>query len=155
MIGRQKIKLKMNCSICKKEKLESDFHFRDIKKTKRKGYCKECAKLYRKKYYDDHRDEAISYSKKTSVKKRIEKRQFIWDYLSNNPCIICGESDPIVLEFDHRDPSEKEGGISDMITTGISMDKVILEIKKCDVLCSNCHKRKTSKQYNWYKSIKK
>lgn len=143
----------MICNLCNIDKDENEFHFQDKEKIKKRNTCKECIKIYRKEYYDKNRKKAIEYSKKTNIKRVLARRRFIWDYLSNNPCIICGESDPIVLEFDHREPSEKIGSISNMISNGIGLDKVLLEINKCDVLCSNCHKRRTAIQYNWYESI--
>jgi hypothetical protein len=53
-------------------------------------------------------------------------------------CRDCGESDPRVLQFHHRDPSEKT------FTIGASCGRVGLktlfaETEKCDVLCANCH----------------
>jgi len=143
------------CTKCKKEKEESQFHFRDGERKKRKSYCSECASLYRKKYYKGHRLEAIEYSKETTKKRKLDTQQFIWDYLSNNPCIVCNESDPIVLEFDHRDPSTKEMSVSEMVRSKMGIERIKREIEKCDILCSNCHKRRTAIQQNWYNKIKK
>ena len=143
----------MICTVCKLDKDENDFHFKDIKRIKRKSYCKSCVKVYRKEYYDKNRTNAIEYSKASSKKRKLQLRQYVWDYLKNNNCIVCGENDPIVLEFDHRIPDEKFMSISDMITTKYGLDKIKLEINKCDVLCSNCHKRKTAKQFNWYNEV--
>jgi len=145
----------MICRICKIDKVEEDFHYQTKKKDKRKKYCKECAKDYRKKYYEANREKSIEYSLKSTNEKRTRYRQFIWDYLSENPCIVCGEGDPIVLEFDHRDPSEKDFTVSEMIHKGIGIELIKSEIKKCDILCSNCHKRRTAIQFNWYSKIKK
>lgn len=145
----------MICRICKIDKVEEDFHYQTKKKDKRKKYCKECAKDYRKKYYEANREKSIEYSKNTNKSFKIKLQQYIWDYLSENPCIVCGEGDPIVLEFDHRDTSEKYMNVCNMVNTRHSLKKIKSEIEKCDVLCSNCHKRKTSIQFDWYGKIKK
>lgn len=34
-----------------------------------------------------------------------------------------------------------------------SIDRIALEIKKCEVRCANCHKRKTHKAINSYKAV--
>jgi hypothetical protein len=31
------------------------------------------------------------------------------------------------------------------------LNQVKNEIEKCDVRCANCHRRKTAKDFNWYK----
>lgn len=71
------------------------------------------------------------------------------EYLSDKSCIDCGESDSVVLEFDHL--RDKEMGVSTMMGTGYSWDAILLEIEKCEIVCANCHKRRTAKQFNWYK----
>jgi hypothetical protein len=58
------------------------------------------------------------------------------------------ESDPIVLEFDHIQP--KKFNLS-MRARDRKMEDVIIEIRKCEIRCANCHRRKTSKQYGWDK----
>lgn len=80
-------------------------------------------------------------------KRRNKNRNYVLEYLSEHPCVDCGETDPVVLEFDHiRDKDKK---ISDLIN--YSHNRLKEEILKCEVRCSNCHKRKTSKEQNWYK----
>jgi hypothetical protein len=44
-----------------------------------------------------------------------------------------------VLSFHHLDPQDKEEGISRMISSGLSIEKIKREIAKCTVLCMNCH----------------
>jgi hypothetical protein len=85
--------------------------------------------------------------------RRRRNVQFVWDYLCSHPCIECGEGDPIVLEFDHREQDTKCGDISNMAGGSLGIDTLVEEIKKCDVLCANCHRRRTAKQQNWYKGI--
>lgn len=35
-----------------------------------------------------------------------------------------------------------------------SWDEILDEIKKCEVVCANCHRIRTAKQFNWYSWIK-
>ena len=59
------------------------------------------------------------------------------------------------MEFDHRDPSTKEMSVSEMVRSKMGIERIKREIEKCDILCSNCHKRRTAIQQNWYNKIKK
>lgn len=74
-----------------------------------------------------------------------------------NPCVDCGEDDPVVLEFDHV-RGDKAGSISLMIHNGVSLETLIIEINKCQVRCANCHRRKTARDrgyFRWNASVAK
>lgn len=57
-----------------------------------------------------------------------------------NGCRECGEKHPACLEFHHRDPSQKELTLASKMGQ-LGMGKLLAEIAKCDVLCSNCHRK--------------
>lgn len=62
-------------------------------------------------------------------------KAWIAQYKKDHGCVECNESDPVCLEFHHRDPSEKETNISDCKTKRSALK----EIEKCEILCLNCH----------------
>jgi L-lysine 2,3-aminomutase len=64
------------------------------------------------------------------------------NFLSGKCCIDCGESDPIVLEFDHIIESEKCFNIADAIAHNYSEKSLIEEMDKCEIRCANCHRRR-------------
>ena len=74
---------------------------------------------------------------------RIKIRALLFEYLSKRPCIDCGENDPVVLEFDHRDPKTKSKKVSRILSGHYSWLVIQQEIDKCDIRCANCHRRKT------------
>lgn len=55
-------------------------------------------------------------------------------------CVKCGSSGP--LQFDHRDPSTKSFDIAEGVATK-GMPAVLEELKKCQLLCQDCHSEKT------------
>lgn len=69
-------------------------------------------------------------------------RRFLEEYKNKHPCVDCLEADPVVLEFDHRDPKTKKFDIGTARSRGISLASVQKEVEKCDVRCANCHRRK-------------
>lgn len=72
--------------------------------------------------------------------RKEEIRELILSHKQANPC-PCGEADPVVLQFHHRDPAEKEITIAFTVRNKWTLDRVQAEIAKCDVLCANCHLR--------------
>lgn len=141
--------MKKKCSGCKQEKDIEEFSWENKAKNERQSKCKSCSKIYQDAHYAENK-EAISLKNKA---KRDKYRQFVWDYLKLHPCVDCGEIDPTVLEFDHKDPNEKDFMVSE--GRNYNMDRVLEEMQKCEIRCANCHKRKTAIQFGWYKDIVK
>ena len=57
--------------------------------------------------------------------------------LLGGECEKCGEKRPWVLSFHHKNPNKKEFNISKHYQKRWSLLKI--EVKKCILLCSNCH----------------
>jgi 5-methylcytosine-specific restriction endonuclease McrA len=109
-------------------------------------------KQYFRDYYTKNKDRIRPLQKLRDEKRAERRKQFIWDYLLEHPCVECGESNPVVLEFDHIDPSTKTMSVSEMMMKHYSLKRVQEEIEKCVVRCSNCHKIKTAEQNGWYRT---
>lgn len=144
--------MKKVCTKCKIEKDKSSFSARKIAKDGLASWCRDCFKKnWKKRYYKNHEHYRKRHNK--SRKKIREKNaRKVFEYLKKNPCLICGESDPIVLEFDHREDTEKIESISNLILNS-NWKKIKNEINKCDVLCANCHRRRTAKQFGYRRHL--
>jgi hypothetical protein len=79
-----------------------------------------------------------------NLKKLVTQvKAYLLAYLIDHPCLDCGEDDPIVLEFDHRDIKTKSFRLSEARRGKYPMRMVVEEVAKCDVRCANCHRRRT------------
>lgn len=91
------------------------------------SYCKACRLVYLTERYDKNRD-------------------YVRDIKEASPCMDCGVSYPaIVMDFDHR------GDKSFSLAKGYwkySIARLLEEIKKCDLVCSNCHRIRTFNRAN-------
>jgi hypothetical protein len=56
----------------------------------------------------------------------------------------------MVLEFDHV-RGVKVRNISEMVRGKFSWRRILEEIEKCEVRCANCHRRKTARDFKWFK----
>ncbi len=76
-------------------------------------------------------------------KAENQTRLLSWfrDYKSRLRCKHCGENDLAALDFHHREPSDKEVSITRAIHDGWGIQRVLIEVAKCDILCANCHRR--------------
>lgn len=137
------------CIKCGEEKVEEQFSWRWQAKGVRQKACKACRKIEISQWYERHKEEHLLNVRKNTDAQRQILREYITAYLGQHPCVECGESDVIVLEFDHL--SDKERAISEMIARGVSIEKLQREIEKCQVLCANCHRRKTAKERHWFR----
>lgn len=135
---------------CGKVKDETEFPWWSAAKERRRGTCQACKSEQQKKWYAKTRETHIANVKSNIEQARIEAYQLVRDYLSTHPCVDCGESNPIVLEFDHV-RGQKRLTISQLCVRGSTLEVIRAEIDKCVVRCGNCHRRKTSAQRGWFR----
>ena len=139
---------------CKETKSIEDFDFKDKAKGKRRSYCKTCARNYSKKHYDNNPAYYVEKARVRNEAIRNENYDKLYAYLSEHPCVDCGETDLEVLEFDHIcDKEDKRREVTLLVREAYSWGVIETEIAKCEVRCANCHRRKTSKQFNWRKRV--
>lgn len=88
------------------------------------------------------------YAAQKRHRERIRAKLF--EFLSSQSCIDCGENDPILLEFDHIDRTNKFKDISKLLSGHYGWKTVEPEIAKCEIRCANCYRRKTYNQFGWW-----
>ena len=93
-----------------------------------------------KRYYLKNRQ---LYIDKNSRRKK-ELAEFVIS-LKKKPCMDCGVEYPhFVMDFDHRDKNQKLSSVSEMVSLHMySKEKILKEVEKCDLICSNCHRIRT------------
>src|SRR5207247_10769580 len=139
------------CVMCHEDKPASEFAFRSLATGQLQSHCRKCHAAYRRQHYLDNREIYIAREVARIGAFRLDNRLRLFDYLSSHPCVDCGETDVLVLEFDHRDPKTKRREVG-YLAARKPWKFVLEEIAKCDVRCVNCHRRRRARQYNCTKA---
>lgn len=109
------------------------------------GY-RECVKSAIKKdiveYYPKEKKRFVE----AAARHHQRKKEFI-NSVKDVPCKDCGKKyPPICMDFDHTN-GEKRLAVSALLAKGMPMEKILNEIKKCEPICSNCHRIRTWKRH--------
>ena len=78
------------------------------------------------------------------MKRRWQKRRSLAIDFLGGKCNHCGDTDRELLEFDHVDPATKVCNVAR--ASSFSELRFWEEVRKCQLLCPPCHKRKTASQ---------
>lgn len=138
------------CSNCKEEKELIEFN---KKKDKLQPNCRICQGELAREYYKANKEKQkkqINEARRVRIKENRRKYFYI---LSTNPCVDCGEINPMALEFDHIDGDDKICGVGKIVGDGSSWKRIEEEMAKCEIRCANCHRIRTAKQFGWYKDF--
>ena len=97
-----------------------------------------------KKHYEKNKQKY----QETQWKRRKERAKWFFEYKSKLKCELCEENHPSCLQFHHLDASAKKMEVTKMVASGCGEKRILEEIAKCQVLCSNCHLKK-----HWQENI--
>ena len=133
------------CTGCEEEKPLDDFYFRNREKGYRVSRCKACLSAQKAAAWASGNIKESNYAAKA---RRIKASQdYIWQTFLENPCADCGQTDPLVLEFDHV-RGTKKADLAKMVYQNFGIQAIIDEIAKCEVVCRNCHSIRTQTRAN-------
>ena len=135
------------CSRCKKVLDDIDFNWK-IKGISRAYNCRKCSQEYIKSHYERNRKYYLEKAERNRKKNRQACFEYLKTYLSQHPCVDCGEKDIIVLEFDHKEWKKKRANVGDLLANNATPNKLAREVAKCEIRCANCHRRKTMRENN-------
>lgn len=127
------------CVTCKLEKPLSEFH---THKTRgHQASCKTCRKTYNAAHYQKNK---ASYA---ASRDRSAKRMRQWfEALKDGPCTDCSGRFPAVcMQWDHLPGTTKVAEVGRLARLG--RQAVLDEIKKCELVCANCHAIRTSDRH--------
>lgn len=130
------------CVTCRKR--NQNYHLSTGWKSGYHSSCNKCRAKARKK-----NPTYLQQTARARKRSTLRARQFILQYLNQHPCVDCGNSNPVVLEFDHV--AGKSKMISRMIVDGCCPATIAKELKKCEVRCACCHRIKTARTFRHFR----
>lgn len=130
-----------SCEACATARRDRHKEWRDsLSGEKREIYLRKSKEATRR-YAAGHADEI----KKASAKSLRKRQRFIQRLKESSPCSDCGKFYPYyVMQFDHV-RGTKVSKISGW-GVNIGVDRLLEEISKCELVCGNCHKKRTQER---------
>ena len=129
------------CYRCGETRPAEAFSWRRRHLGQRDSFCRPCRKAYGREHYLANRERYIEQARLQTARLQLERTRFLLDFFVTHPCIDCGETDPVVLEFDHL--RDKAFNIGEALSRR-SWQAILDEMAKCEVVCANCHRRRTA-----------
>jgi 5-methylcytosine-specific restriction endonuclease McrA len=103
-------------------------------------WCRDCFRAYFRSRSARHLEQARA----SKSRQRRRARAHVLSLLLGESCVDCGEHDVLVLEFDHV--GTKRRGVASLVDDGAPTARIDEEIDECQVVCVNCHRRRTSER---------
>jgi hypothetical protein len=131
------------CGACGELKAADEFAWRRKARGQRDNLCRPCRSAYHREHYEANRQRYIDQARARKQALAVERTTYLIEFFKTHPCLDCGERDPVVLEFDHL--GDKAFSIGQALPYR-NWQSILEEIAKCDVVCANCHRRRTAER---------
>lgn len=138
------------CGRCGGRKPVTEFAHRRKALGQLDNYCRPCRAAYKQAHYAANRRRYIDSAQERKRALAVTRALLLLEFFRSHPCVGCGESDPVVLEFDHLE--DKLFNVSKGLRDH-SWKTVLDEMAKCDVVCANCHRRRTARRGRYARAV--
>ena len=151
--------MKLTCTKCGDDKEDTEFHNRKDRPKGKASMCAKCSNKRWQKYKEQNPAKiAQNFQNWKDTPGNMERLKVLWAQRDRNrekrlreilntikdaPCQDCDVKYPsYVLDFDHRPGETKLFNVGHVSKAG-SVKRLLEEIAKCDLVCSNCHRIRT------------
>ena len=132
-VGRDSSSVTKRCRRCGTDHPLGAFHASS--RDGHQAWCKPCRKEYAASHYQANKE-------RRQHQNKVRQAEFMAWYVNlkaGRPCADCrGEFHPAAMQWDHLPGFEKEAALSLLARRG-GRQRVLDEIKKCELVCANCH----------------
>src|SRR5947209_4154844 len=95
------------CRGCSRRLAVEDFSTKDRLKGSTHSRCRGCCREAARRHYEINRSAYLERNRRNQPRLKRAAAQLVYEFLREHPCTGCGESDILLLEFNHLDPSAK------------------------------------------------
>ena len=103
---------------------------KDLEERKRR------AAVYSKAHYEKNKAAVIA----RVARNKKANRTWFSTFKRTLKCTNCGENHPATLDFHHVIHQKDNKKVNELVSDGHARARILQEIEKCVVLCSNCHR---------------
>src|SRR5689334_17536285 len=90
------------CYACKQDNPIDQFAVNRSRADGHDNMCRDCKKAYNASYYLATKERQNPKRAERRAQIKAETRKKVYQYLKEHPCVDCGETDIVVLDFDHQ-----------------------------------------------------
>jgi hypothetical protein len=124
---------KRRCSRCTFPKPVEDFNSYIRRGVTVYLWCKPCQRSY-----------VRGRPKTEAALALLDQKKRLVDELKRKPCADCERTFPsVAMDFDHI-RGTKKANIAQMMKQSYSLEAILDEIAKCELVCANCHRVRTA-----------
>jgi hypothetical protein len=138
------------CGRCGHLKPIDEFAWRRKRRRQRDNMCAPCRSAYGREHYLANRQKYIDSEAKRKRARAETRTRYLLEYFRAHPCSDCGETDPLVLEFDHL--RDKRFEVTNQFASR-NWQEILDEIAKCEVVCANRHRRRTARRAGYLRAV--
>ena len=149
-VGREASVVLRRCGRCRQHKPVSEFNWRRKWRGQLDNLCRPCRAEYKREHYEANRQRYIDQAQVRKQRLAWERTTYLIEFFATHPCVDCGETDPVTLEFDHL--ANKSFDIGQALPYR-NLQSILDEIAKGEVVCANCHRRRTARRRGSVRSV--
>lgn len=127
------------CTLCGNPLPRSEFNKKNASKDGLQNVCRQCNREKSRMYYEQNKEKHQKAINKNRSRYVARNTKLVNEIKIECGCCLCDESEFCCLDFHHV--RDKERPISKLVKGGWAWKSILEEMRKCIIVCSNCHRK--------------